>query len=132
MRQITITQEGAMLKFEANEGIILPDLLEMVLNTIRTVAHQTIESCPEEHQDDIRADIYDMINSGISHILNEISPPDTDLELTEAAILLAQNSIIEEATARQVPISQIYKEMNKKAAALVDDLKSQSNARALS
>lgn len=131
MKQITITQEGAMLKFEANEGIILPDLLEMVLNTIRTAAHQTLESCPEEQKEDIRADIYDMINRGISHILNEISPPDTDLELTEAAILLAQNAIIEEATARQVPISQIYKEMNEKAAALVDDLK-QNNARAMS
>ena len=123
MKQITLTVEGAKMSLSTNEPIALPDIIEILTNGIRCAATQALADCPSEFQDDARADIYDMVNQAISFILNEMSPPDVDLQLTEAAILLAQNQIIEEATKRNVPVSQIYLEHKQKSEELVNALR---------
>ena len=136
MKQITLTVEGAKMSLSTNEPIALPDIIEILTNGIRCAATQALADCPSEFQDDARADIYDMVNQAISFILNEMSPPDVDLQLTEAAILLAQNQIIEEATKRNVPVSQIYLEHKQKSEELVNALRAgeiaMSNVRKMS
>lgn len=97
--------------------------LRMLLSTIRHLARKTADTIaqikhkPVEQEysavyKEVAADIADEINFGISNVLEELSPKDPDLALTEKAIAGAENLIIHYAADHHMTIKEALDSVN--------------------
>ena len=98
MKTLTINYDdkGLSLKFSEPESADM--VFNLALQTILSTVEQTVASAPEEVQSPLREQIYHHLNASFTSLL-ELVDPQQSLRptLTEAAILLAENQILEEA-----------------------------------
>lgn len=92
-----------------------PHALIMLSSAIRHFAYVTADQITEIGEghwsrEEVLGDIADMINNVVSNILNEISPKDPDLQLSEVAIATMENEIIHKAQKEHKPIKEALKE----------------------
>lgn len=98
MKTLTITYDdkGLTLAFSEPESadMVFNLALQMILSTV----DQTVAGAPEKVQAELRDHLYHHLNTSFTSLL-ELVDPSASLRptLTEAAILLAENQILEEA-----------------------------------
>lgn len=93
--QITVdSQNQAVIQFS---NIPFPELVRLCLMAIEKGAERTLTTAPEELQEALANDMYDLINVGTSTLLQRTFPDiDARPDLTVEAILNAEDKIIEE------------------------------------
>jgi len=114
---------GDRIKLTFSPTVTWTIFIRAILATIRQFAKYTVETARKhflQENPDLEfyeavayGDIADQINIGITNILNEISPRDPDLQLTEVALLYAENTIINDAAKRGITLKQALKEYEK-------------------
>ena len=93
---ITYDDKGLTLKFSEPESADM--VFNLALQTILSTVDATVDNAPEEVQSPLRTELYHHLNASFTTLL-ELVDPQQSLRptLTEAAILLAENQILEEA-----------------------------------
>ena len=98
MKTLTINYDdkGLTLKFSEPESADM--VFNLALQAILSTVDQTVNGAPEKVQAELRDHLYHHLNASFTSLL-EIVDPSASLRptLTEAAILLAENQILEEA-----------------------------------
>lgn len=136
---ITIEFKDGALKLHMSNDITWPQALLMLLSTIHNLALTTVDQVVKQQIEEsakvpssgsnkgskakklskkdiqaltteVKADVADMINAGISNVLEDISPRDPDLMLTEVAIATMENEIIHKAATEGKTLKQALKE----------------------
>lgn len=115
---ITILENNGKVTIDLSEGLTFTTSLQMLLSAIRFLAKKTADiiskdlkkSKASKTHEEVCSDIADMINFGISNILEELSPKDPDLQLSEVAIATMENEIIQEAANRHLPMKKVLQE----------------------
>ena len=97
---ITLTLKDGKVKVEQEKPLDLSVYLQIMLTGILTAMNQIVAQAPEEEEQTVKEELYDMLNHGASNVLSTFAP---DLELrpnlTERAILKAEDEIIENGEA---------------------------------
>ena len=98
MKTLTITYDdkGLTLAFSEPESadMVFNLALQMILSTV----DQTVATAPEKVQAELRDHLYHHLNSSFTTLLELVDPTQTlRPTLTEAAFLLAENQILDEA-----------------------------------
>ena len=98
MKTLTINYDdkGLTLKFSEPEtaDMVFNLALQMILSTV----DQTVNGAPEKVQAELRDHLYHHLNASFTSLLELVDPQQTPHPtLTEAAILLAENQILDEA-----------------------------------
>ena len=98
MKTLTINYDDKGLTLAFSEPEAADMVFNLALQTILSTVEQTVDSAPEEVRSPLREQIYHHLNASFTTLL-EIVDPQQSLRptLTEAAILLAENQILEEA-----------------------------------
>ena len=98
MKTLTINYDDKGLTLAFSEPEAADMVFNLALQTILSAVEQTVSSAPEEVQAPLRTELYHHLNGSFTSLL-EIVDPSQSLRptLTEAAILLAENQILEEA-----------------------------------
>ena len=98
MKQITIQYDDKGLSLKLDQPESPENLINILNQTLLSVIEQTIQTHPD-HEADIRREFYHSLNAQFSAMLEFIDPSSSQHPtLTEAAILLAENQILEEAS----------------------------------
>ncbi len=94
---IKISTEDKNLRIETMKAYTLPDVTIILLNALLYMMNKALEQAPVKDRDDLKANIYDMVNMRCSALL-ETFAPEFELHpgLTEQAILKAENEILED------------------------------------
>lgn len=119
-KTIKITLSNDKINTNISGEVSFPDLTLMLFSALRGMALKTVDQVveridpPKEHLEalrkDVASDIADMINFAASNVLNELSPKDPDLELSEIAIATMENQIIHKAAEEGKTIQEALKE----------------------
>lgn len=116
MKTLTINYDdkGLTLKFSEPESADM--VFNLALQTILSTVEQTIATAPEEHQAPLREHLYHHLNTSFTSLL-ELVDPSASLRptLTEAAILLAENQILDEAERAGMSLEEYLPHANQKA-----------------
>lgn len=93
-KMISITEDGM---FISSEPMYAVDFVNLMLNATMQLFQQQIKHTPDEEQQKIKEELYDLFNEGASAFLKAFAP-DIELrpDLTAEAILAAENELIEE------------------------------------
>ena len=98
MKTLTITYDDKGMSLAFSEPESADMVFNLALQTILSTVDATVNNAPEEVQAPIREHLYHHLNASFTTLL-ELVDPSASLRptLTEAAILLAENQILEEA-----------------------------------
>ena len=109
------TPEVTTITIEYNEtgmkwGIDKPTTFEMLMRVGLQFLQMTTVHAAEQYPDN-KDQFFDMPNTGMSNILNELDPTITSRpNLTEVAILLAENTLLKQAEARGMTLEEYLPE----------------------
>jgi len=102
---VTHMSEDGKIQMSVMPPIPFPDFLQIQLSAIASAMHATVDAAPtEEDQKVVRDDIYNLFNVAAASLLDQLDPEPAhkfSTGLTEAAILKAENEIIEAEFAKQ-------------------------------
>lgn len=115
MKQITITIDDKKMGFQIQGDIGFSEIVQACMTTVLGASEQILKGVPQKQEQSAREDMGDMINSAVTYVLDKICPPNEDDQLTEVAILKAENEMVLEAASRKVPLSQVLKEHRERA-----------------
>lgn len=115
MKKITIIIDNEKMKFDVSNDITFPEVVQSCLTAIQAASDQVLKHVPKNQEQSAREDMADMFNSAVTYVMDNICPPDEDNQLTEVAILKAENEMVLEAATRKVPLSQVLKEHRERA-----------------
>ena len=94
---IKIEAKDGNLRIETDESYTLPDVTILLLNAQLYMMNKTLEMAPAESKDEVKGNIYDMVNLRMSALLEKFAPEiEMHPTLTEAAILKAENELLED------------------------------------
>ena len=97
MKNLTINYDDKGLSLKLDQPESPENLINILNQTLLSVIDQTIQTHPD-HEADIRREFYHSLNAQFSAMLEFIDPSSSQHPtLTEAAILLAENQILDEA-----------------------------------
>lgn len=97
MKNITIQYDDKGLSLKLDQPESPENLINILNQSLLSVIDQTIQTHPD-HEADIRREFYHSLNAQFSAMLEFIDPSSSQHPtLTEAAILLAENQILDEA-----------------------------------
>ena len=98
MKTLTITYDDKGLTLTFSEPESADMVFNLALQTILSTVDATVDNAPEEVQAPLREQLYHHLNASFTTLL-ELVDPSASIRptLTEAAILLAENQILEEA-----------------------------------
>ena len=98
MKKLTINYDDKGLTLEFSEPESADQVFNLALQTILSTVDETVKGAPEDVQAGLREHLYHHLNGSFTALL-EMVDPSASLRptLTEAAILLAENQILEEA-----------------------------------
>ena len=98
MKTLTITYDDKGLTLKFSEPESADQVFNLALQTILSTVDATIDNAPEEVQAPLREQLYHHLNASFTTLLEMVDPAASlRPTLTEAAILLAENQILEEA-----------------------------------
>lgn len=116
MKTLTINYDdkGLTLRFSEPESADM--VFNLALQTILSTVEQTVDNAPEEVRPPLREQIYHHLNASFTSLL-ELVDPQQSLRptLTEAAILLAENQILDEAERAGMSLEEYLPHANQKA-----------------
>ncbi len=115
MKKITLIIENTQIGFQIEGTINFPDVVQACMTAINGAADKVLKEIPKQQQQDAREDMADMLNTATTFVMDKICPPNEDDQLTEVAILKAENEMILEAAARKVSLSQVLREHKENA-----------------
>ena len=107
------------LAITVSKDLTWPQACLMLFGAVQHLADTTVDLAynmlPEDQQtkearSEIAADMADMINYAATNVLNELSPRDPDLQLTEVAIATMENEIIQKAAKEHKSLKEALKE----------------------
>ena len=96
--KLTFDQKG--LSMETRHPATLAELLQVLLQAIAAAVQHFLKekAMTDEDERSVRKELFDMLNAGFSKVLESIDPESSNNpNLTEVAILLAENQLIAEA-----------------------------------
>lgn len=98
MKTLTINYDDKGLTLAFSEPETADQVFNLALQMILSTVDQTVAGAPENIQAELRDHLYHHLNSSFTSLL-ELVDPSASLRptLTEAAILLAENQILDEA-----------------------------------
>ena len=98
MKTLTINYDDKGLTLAFSEPETADQVFNLALQMILSTVDQTVANAPENIQTELRDHLYHHLNSSFTSLL-ELVDPSASLRptLTEAAILLAENQILDEA-----------------------------------
>ena len=98
MKTLTITYDDKGLTLKFSEPESADQVFNLALQMILSTVDATVDNAPEEVRSPLRETLYHHLNASFTTLL-ELVDPSASLRptLTEAAILLAENQILEEA-----------------------------------
>ena len=107
MNQITINFDDREMSMSVAERATFEQILLAELTAISFTCEQLLKTTPETDHPAIKASIADMINTGLTNVLESLGVgPSTDSTLTEIAILLAENKIMRDADANGMTLQE--------------------------
>ena len=126
---IAIENKEGKMSLQLSEGITWPDACLMLTSALKALAVKAIEQVTVQQtphlkkrtkanmkalQASVASDVADNINYAISNILEELSPKDPDLVLSEVAIATIENEIIHYAKDNHVSIQKAIEHYEEK------------------
>ena len=98
MKTLTINYDDKGLTLKFSEPESADQVFNLALQMILSTLDQTVNGAPEKVQAELRDHLYHHLNTSFTSLL-ELVDPSASLRptLTEAAILLAENQILDEA-----------------------------------
>lgn len=126
---IAITEENNKVTLSMSEDLHWTDACLLLCTALKSLAFRTKDAiiktlaakdpkATKAHlkalSDEVSGDIADTINFAVSNILNELSPKDPDLQLSEIAIATMENEIIHYAADHHISIKKALKEYEDK------------------
>lgn len=116
MKTLTINYDdkGLTLKFSEPESADM--VFNLALQTILSTVEQTVDNAPEEVRTPLREQLYHHLNTSFTALLELVDPQQSPHPtLTEAAILLAENQILDEAERAGMSLEEYLPHANQKA-----------------
>ena len=96
-KMISITQDGMIL---SSEQLHVADYINITLAAQLNIFKDVLNNAKEEDRDEVRGELYDMYNLAASAFLKAFAPElELRPDLTEEAILRAENEILDERAA---------------------------------
>lgn len=96
-KMISITQDGMML---SSEELHVADYINITLAAQLNMFSDIVHKTKEEDKENVRGELYDMYNLAASAFLKAFAPEfELRPDLTEEAILRAENEILDERAA---------------------------------
>jgi hypothetical protein len=116
MKTLTINYDDKGLTLKFSEPESADQVFNLALQTILSTVEQTIDTAPESVQAELRDHLYHYLNNSFTTLL-ELVDPQQSLRptLTEAAILLAENQILDEAERAGMSLEEYLPYANQKA-----------------
>ena len=116
MKTLTINYDDKGLTLAFSEPETADQVFNLALQMILSTVDQTVAGAPENIQAELRDHLYHHLNSSFTSLL-ELVDPSASLRptLTEAAILLAENQILDEAERAGLSLEEYLPHANKKA-----------------
>lgn len=105
---VKFTNQG--MSYNLKEPAQLGQLLQVASTLIGTFAEDLIAQAQKDNED-ISPELFDMLNHSFANILQNISPERAGYpHLTEVAILLAENTLLNQAEARGLTLEEYLPE----------------------
>ena len=93
--KIIIEADGDQLSVQSEGNIGIKDALQMLFGTQLHILQDCTTQAPEDKQEDVKGELYDLFNYGASRTLEHFAPEkELRPNLTSQAILDAENAII--------------------------------------
>lgn len=94
--QIYFQIKDDRVKISYKEAVPFTDFLQVISTGVLTAMNSIVASAPEDQQQQIKEDLYDMYNAAASNTLHYFAPEiEMRPHLTSQAILEAEDAIIE-------------------------------------
>lgn len=122
MEIIVKTRDDKTLEMSVRDASYL-DMLEAMTTVLERVMSETLDKVPLNNRQEAAGDMADDLNAAFTYLYNEFSEKRSDGDLTEVAIMEAENAMIEEAYQRQVPLEHVVEEHRRNAEAKKTHLK---------
>ena len=98
MKTLTINYDDKGLSLKFSEPEFADQVFNLALQMILSTVNETVKGAPENIQAELRDDLYHHLNANFTTLLEMVDPQQSlRPTLTEAAILLAENQILDEA-----------------------------------
>lgn len=116
MKKINFTQTGESVKAEVGGEMSLTDAVQLILSGLLGFVENGMRQITKEEKltpaqsQEIKEDVYDMLNIAFGNILDRIIPTEEVPDITVEATLAAENAIIEEAFNRKISLEELLKE----------------------
>ena len=116
MKKINFTQTGGSVKAEVGGEMSLTEAVQLILsgllgfveNGMRQITRE--ENLTPAQEQEVKEDVYDMLNIAFGNILDRIIPTEDIPDITVEATLQAENAMIEEACKREITLDELLKE----------------------
>ena len=106
MNKLTIEFTETGMRWGVESQTSFETLTRVGLQFLQMLAIHTLEEYPEA-----KGDIYDLYNTGFTNVLSEVDPTaNANPNLTEVAILLAENTLLKQAEARGMTLEEYLPE----------------------
>lgn len=110
------------VEFDCQDGgVAFVDILQIMFTSLENMAQDLIAKTPKELRAPAREEFYDMINTASSNILDMIMPD--GISVSDAAVLKAQDDLVEEAYNLGIPVEQLVNDRYKSRVSDLDKYK---------
>lgn len=116
---ITIERTEDNVTLDCGEGMLYSEIFAMLMQSLEAVTRETVKDITDAEDREI---IFDTIDAAFGRFLRNVFP-DIDpheFDLTDAAIVKAQDEIINDAHKRGITFEQALKEYEDKAKEYID------------
>ena len=115
--KLIIEFNGNAIQISSESPTTLEQIILLCLQTIQVATEQVCminENNPEFHTPEFRRTIYDMVNTGTGNLLKDIDPSASQHpNLSEVAILLAENTLMDNAEAQGLTLEEYLPQAKK-------------------
>lgn len=98
---------------ENEEELYVVDCIGVLLDAVAGTVTAYLEDVPEDKKEAERVKYHDLCTRLFSHTIMEVFPEHMDFSLSDAAIVKAQDEILERATKEGKSIDEVLQEYNK-------------------
>jgi hypothetical protein len=106
---ISYNQKTSQFALDFSEGLPAQLIIDMLLTALVKVISMILKNVPQSQKDMMNTDMYDRMNIAFTNILEGIIPSSEIPDLTEEAILEAENKIIKDAATSGMQLTEYLK-----------------------
>lgn len=107
---ISYNQKTSEFVLDFSEGLPAQLIIDMLLTALVKVISMILKNVPQSQKDMMNTDMYDRMNIAFTNILEGIIPSSLIPDLTEEAILEAENKIIKDAAQSGMQLTDYLKQ----------------------